>query len=227
MAENKKSFLLYTDLYRTVSKLPKDKAGDLFMAILEYVNDLNPEVTDLMVDLVFEPIKLQLKRDLEKYEKIRERNIENIGKRWNTKDVPKNTTGKTRIPKNTNHLPLDTVNDTDNDTDIDTVNVNVNDTDNVNVTKKNKLHLFSESEFFNFEKFESEFVNTDYEVADLKFYHEAVKNWSASKNEKKIDWIATARNFMLRDIQSNKLQLKHGSIKQPDKSQLERLLRTI
>jgi hypothetical protein len=68
MAEDKKSFLLYCDLINTVKKLPKNKQGELFVTILEYVNDLNPKVKDLSVDLVFEPIKLQLKRDLIKYE---------------------------------------------------------------------------------------------------------------------------------------------------------------
>ncbi len=69
MAKNKKGFVLYADLIHTVKKLPKEKQGDLFMVILEYVNDLNPIVDDLSVDLVFEPVKRQLKRDLKKYEK--------------------------------------------------------------------------------------------------------------------------------------------------------------
>ena len=65
--KDKKSFILYTDLIHTVSKLPDENAGKLFKIILEYVNDLNPTVDDLIVDVVFEPIKQQLKRDLQKY----------------------------------------------------------------------------------------------------------------------------------------------------------------
>ena len=65
--------------------------------------------------------------------------------------------------------------------------------------KANQPHLFSESGFCNFEKFESAFIGTDYEVADLRLYFELVKNWSESKGAKKLDWIATARNFMLSD----------------------------
>lgn len=68
MAENKRSFVLYADLIHTVKKMPKEKAGELFMTILSYVNDLNPVVEDMTVDLVFEPIKQQLKRDLVKWE---------------------------------------------------------------------------------------------------------------------------------------------------------------
>lgn len=68
MAKNKKSFVLYADLIHTVRKMPEDKAGKLLLTILEYVNDENPKVDDMVVDLVFEPIKQQLKRDLIKFE---------------------------------------------------------------------------------------------------------------------------------------------------------------
>ena len=73
MAENKKSFVLYADLIHTVRMMPKDKAGELFLTILSYVNDENPVVDDLVVNLVFEPIKRQMKRDLSKYESIKEK----------------------------------------------------------------------------------------------------------------------------------------------------------
>jgi len=77
--------------------------------------------------------------------------------------------------------------------------------------KKEKLHLFSESVFCDFDLFEIQFANTDYEQADLRYYFESVKNWSASKGEKRLDWVATARNFMLKDVQQNKLILKNGN----------------
>jgi hypothetical protein len=75
MAEHKKSFILYADLIHTVKKMPPDQAGKLFMTILEYVNDMNPVLpeTDLLVDLVFEPIKQQLKRDLTAWDEVREK----------------------------------------------------------------------------------------------------------------------------------------------------------
>jgi hypothetical protein len=86
MAEDKKSFLLYTDLIHTVNKMPNDKAGELFKHILSYVNDLNPETEDLIIQLTFEPIKQQLKRDLLKYKEsiIDKSNAGKLGnlKRW-------------------------------------------------------------------------------------------------------------------------------------------------
>lgn len=57
MAKDKKSFILYTDLIHTVEKLPNDKAGLLLKHLLRYVNDLNPETDDIIVDIAFEPIK--------------------------------------------------------------------------------------------------------------------------------------------------------------------------
>lgn len=77
MAKDKKSFVLYCDLIHTVRKLPKEDAGELFVHILEYVNDLNPETENALVDIAFEPIKQQLKRDLVKYSERAERAREN------------------------------------------------------------------------------------------------------------------------------------------------------
>jgi hypothetical protein len=76
MATDKKSFLLYCDLIHTVSKMPKEKAGELFMHILQYVNDENPITDDLIIQLTFEPIKQSLKRDLAKWEGKSDQRVE-------------------------------------------------------------------------------------------------------------------------------------------------------
>lgn len=72
MADGKKSFVLYADLLHTVEKLPAEKAGELFLHILRYVNDQNPETDDLIISVTFEPIKQQLKRDLKAWEQKQE-----------------------------------------------------------------------------------------------------------------------------------------------------------
>lgn len=77
MAKDKNSFVLYIDLINTVSKLPDDQAGKLFKIILEYVNDKNPAVDDVLLQVAFEPIKLSLKRDLVKWKKKKKKNSEN------------------------------------------------------------------------------------------------------------------------------------------------------
>lgn len=67
MAENKKSVLLYCDIIHTVKELTNEEAGKLFKHYLEYINDLNPN-SDRLTELLFEPIKQNLKRDLKKWE---------------------------------------------------------------------------------------------------------------------------------------------------------------
>ena len=117
MAENKKAFMLYADLIHTVKKMKPAKAGELFVHILEYVNDENPVTDDILIQIAFEPIKQQLKRDLKKYETTCEKNRKIAEERW--AKVPKSTkstTGISGIPKSTKST--DTDNDTDNDTDI-------------------------------------------------------------------------------------------------------------
>lgn len=122
-------------------------AGKLFVTILEYVNDNDPDVSDdYVLDLVFEPIRQQLKRDLEKYEKIRERNRNNGSKNKGQKK-PEEPTGLKVISEN-NPLgqkdhPKETVND--NGSDNGTVS------DSVKTTS-------DKSEVLNFDKL-LEFIN--------------------------------------------------------------------
>lgn len=71
MAENKKGFVLYADQISIINMLPNEKAGILFKHIFSYVNDENPISDDPLINLAFEPIKLQLKRDLQKWEEIK------------------------------------------------------------------------------------------------------------------------------------------------------------
>ena len=78
MAKDKKGFILYADIIGVIKKITeKDRvnntnnSGELFLHILEYVNDNNPTPINDTIDLVFEPIKMQLKRDLTKYEHIK------------------------------------------------------------------------------------------------------------------------------------------------------------
>jgi hypothetical protein len=130
MAENKKSFILYCDLIHTVDKLPNEKAGELFKHILEYVNDMNPETNDLLVEVVFEPIKRQLKRDLVKFKNICDRNSDKgaLGnlKRWNP-DLYKKVAKKSLSLQEALVIAADrrsdsgiaNVADTDTDTDTD------------------------------------------------------------------------------------------------------------
>jgi hypothetical protein len=119
MATDKKSFVLYCDQQNIFKLLPDDVAGKLIKHIFAYVNDENPECTDLVLQLAFEPIKLQLKRDLKHWEGVREKRAESgkLGGRPKKQTEAKKANGffekQTKAKK--------------------AVNVNVNVTDNVNV----------------------------------------------------------------------------------------------
>ena len=122
MAENKKSFVLYTDSQGLVNQLPDDVAGRLFKHIYAYVNDENPITEELLLNIAFEPIKMQLKRDLTKWEnqleqrkqaglksaevrkrnatKINERSIsstDNVNVNVNVNDINKNSKANLEI----------------------------------------------------------------------------------------------------------------------------------
>jgi len=75
--------------------------------------------------------------------------------------------------------------------------------------KNNGKHLFSNSKYYDFDKFIIEIESNDkYLPFDCEYYHECLINWSAEGNMKK-DWIATARNWMLRDVKDSKPKLKN------------------
>ena len=138
MAEDKKSFLLYTDLIHTVNKMPNDKAGELFKHILSYVNDLNPETEDLIIELTFEPIKQQLKRDLLKYKEsiIDKSNAGKLGnlKRWNKDLYDKVVDNQLDLQDALNIAESRKVSHTDNVQSQPIAEIAVN--DNVNVNDK-------------------------------------------------------------------------------------------
>lgn len=64
--------------------------------------------------------------------------------------------------------------------------------------------IFRDSIYNDFEIFKQSFLGTQYEGANFNYYYEIIKNWSDSKGEKKKDWLATAKNWMARDMKEGK-----------------------
>jgi hypothetical protein len=77
MAENKNKIIVYRDWITTFESLTDEEAGKLIKHFFMYINDQNPEPSDRIIKLLFEPIKQTLKRDLKKYEAICQRNRQN------------------------------------------------------------------------------------------------------------------------------------------------------
>ncbi|TDQ79553.1 DUF6291 domain-containing protein [Sphingobacterium yanglingense] len=147
MAVDKKSFILYSDLITVVEKLiVKDRvngtnnAGELFYHLLKYVNDQDPSTDNFIVEMAFEPIKQQLKRDLKKYETIREKRAE-AGKKSAELRAQQAQQMSTSVdfvepnPTSVNTCQQSSTNPTDNVND----NVSVNGNDTVNVNDINSL----------------------------------------------------------------------------------------
>jgi hypothetical protein len=142
MAKDKKGVILYCDLIHTVTKLSDDEAGKLFKHYLAYINDLNPEIEDKLIQIVFEPIKQNLKRDLKKWEKqLKQRS--NAGKKGMENRWHKPITNDNRVISviTDDNKPLQ---DITNITDIvkENVTVNVNVKENVILREKPDETIF-------------------------------------------------------------------------------------
>jgi hypothetical protein len=125
MAENKKGFILYSDQIHLFENLEDVEAGRLIKHIFRYVNDQNPDAPDKITNISFEPIKQQLKRDLRKFEAIREKRSQ-AGKISAEIKKQQTSTKSTSVESVQQTLTKST----------DNVNVNVNVNDNVNVNVK-------------------------------------------------------------------------------------------
>ena len=130
MARGKKSVLLYCDLIHTIEKMDDKTAGEFFKHFLRYINDLDPQTENPLVDIVFESVKQNLKRDLKKWESRAERSRLN-GTKGGRPKKPKETQKTQQVilkPKKP-----DTV----------TVTVNVKDTVNDILLEKETKELFN------------------------------------------------------------------------------------
>jgi len=115
MAENKKSFILYSDQKEIFGQLTDEMAGKLIKHIFSYVNDEDPQSEDLIINLAFTPIRQQLKRDLKKWDTYIQKQSDNgkKGGRPKNQDKPKKPTAFLEKPSKPKKA--------------DNVNVNVND----------------------------------------------------------------------------------------------------
>jgi len=129
-SKDKKSFVLYNDYEEVFSMLTDEEAGKLIKHILAYVNNKNPSLEDRLLQVTFEPIRLQMGRDAKKYEAICERNAINGAKGGRPPKNPKKPKKPTGINKNPDNPvgylgtqgnpsePKKADTDTDTDTDI-------------------------------------------------------------------------------------------------------------
>ena len=203
MATDKNSFLLYCDIIYTIKKLSNEKAGILFKHILSYVNDENPETDDEIIELVFEPIKQSLKRDLRRYEGICQRNKVNGAKggrpvKSTDANIPKKPTGLINNPNNPSE-PKKADSDSDSDSVID-IDIDID-------IKKIKDKKIKYAEFVNM-------LESEYEKLYLEFGQDTFKlieilnNYKGANGKKYKSEYLAIRNWVIDRFKSGNLQQK-------------------
>jgi hypothetical protein len=171
MAENKKSFILYCDQQGIFNQLPDEIAGRLIKHIFAYVNDESPTTDELIINIAFEPIKQQLKRDLQKYQQFVDKQRDNGAKGGRPKKANETQETQAFISK---PKKADNVND----------NVNVNVTANVNEIKRDKSLMVDGVEVFYMNAFEQVW----------KAYNGASSRQAGSKAKASLKWMALGKN---------------------------------
>ena len=216
MAENKKSFVLYADLIKSIDHLTNEEKGILFNHLLEYVNDRKPVLEDRLILTAWKPIELQLKRDLIKFEEVKVKRSE-AGKRSAElralKSEEQNLTNSTSVEsvKQTSTNP--TVNDT--------VNVNVNDNVINNNIDSRKLKFADTLKPF-IDIYGRDLIKdfygywTEPNKSNTKFKQELEKTWDTKRR---------LENWAKNDINFNKN--KNGKSNITDSEQFKELTKSI
>jgi len=175
--ENKKSFILYTDIESTTEELTDSETGQLFKLILSYVNDRNPNLNDYdkVIRVAFRPIERQLKRDLNIW--INKKNVRADAGRLGGLAKAKNA--KQNVP----NLP---------------VNVNVNANVNVNDIYRRFNHLsISQKEYLKLlEEYKKENID---EVLD------SIENYKQNKKYKSL--YLTAKKWLKRNHSTQNISI--------------------
>jgi hypothetical protein len=180
MAKDKKSFILYVDQKDLFNKLPDEIAGKLIKHIYSYVSDENPESEDLIVNIAFEPIKQQLKRDLKLFEEKRikrsEAGLAGANKRWQ-----------------------EMANDSKRINDI--AKIAVNDNDNVNVISKDIYRSFAHLSITNSDV---EKLLEKYSINEIDEVLDSIENFKG--NKKYTSLYLTANKWLSKNKKSTEVE---------------------
>lgn len=182
MAENKKTFIFYSDWINMIREMPDEEAGKLLKHILSYVNDEDPQTDSLLVKMAFGHMKPLLKADLEKWDNIRE--IRKVAGKKGGQANAKQTQA--------NAKQVQAVNDNVN------VNVNGNVTDNENRIKRVCLD-FKENLAPFLEKYDREDLNdfyyfwTEKSPKDRKMKFEKQKSFDIGR--RLVTWMKRKKEF--------------------------------
>jgi hypothetical protein len=180
MAENKKSFIIYTSWKRWLDGLNLEQKGKWLDWMLSYTNDENPQFpSDQAVMIACMMAQDTLKRDLKKYEA----KVERIKSARN-----QNPNNNKELLENNNQTDI-SMKSVRNQYDIGGVNVNVNDNVNVNVndnvlSKDNELNNRDINISCAKEEKNESIFESFWKVYPRKIGKEKCKNWFKSHKPK-------------------------------------------
>jgi ASC-1-like (ASCH) protein len=183
MAENKKGFILYADQKELFSQLPDEIAGKLIKHIMAYVNDENPVSDDILINIAFTPIKLQLKRDLVKFEETK---------------ASRSVAGKIGAEKRWKAIANDgnRINGIANDSKPKQTIAKIAVKDNVNVKVKD-IHIYRSFNHLSLSQVEFEKLNIDYTKNDIDDILDQIEN--NAMNKKYTSLYLTTKNWLKRN----------------------------
>lgn len=176
MADGKNTIVVYKDWISIFEKLDDDEAGRLAKHLWRYINDQNP-TSDRLIELVFEPIKVVLKRDLKHWEEVCRKRSES-GKKGGLKS------GETR--KQTEANEANALKNEANEADIDIEN----DIDSDIVLSKDNDIIEEQNSKFNFKK----------ELIALGISVQVASDWLKVRAKKKAANTETAFNSIKKEI---------------------------
>lgn len=185
MANDKKSFVLYTDMAQHINLLTDEQAGQLLKGLFIYVKtDQAPVFDDGIIAMAFSFIRAQLDRDCEKYEQVCAKRRE-AGKQGGR---PKTNQKQTKAKKaNGFSQKQSKAKKTDNDTDTENENDILCGEDKPPKQKRFLPPTVDEVESYCKERCSS------VDAARFVDYYEAV-GWYIGKRKMK-DWRAAVRSW--------------------------------
>lgn len=102
MGKDQKGFVVYGDIEESLDELSDEQVAKLFRGMVNYFNTGKEPKFSGLLKLAFIPIRQQMDRDVDKYEKKCQKNKENIQKYWDkVKGNTDNTNVYECIPSNT------------------------------------------------------------------------------------------------------------------------------
>lgn len=135
MSKDQKGFVVYGDIEESLNELSDEQVATLFRGMVSYFNTgKDPKFSGLM-KMVFIPIRQQMDRDTDKYEKKCKKNKESIQNYWDKVKADANeyeriqtyTNEYERIPANTNVANTNTKTNKNTNTSTDTTTMSVPD----------------------------------------------------------------------------------------------------